>query len=79
MDRSRYTVMKYLIDRKTHAAINSKLFRKLYHVHNAWYEFELNKTQVEPIERIVVRFLFLSMQKSACWNCTTIFSSKSVM
>ena len=27
MDQSRHTVMKYLTDEKTHAAINSKLFK----------------------------------------------------
>ena len=32
MDRSRHTVTKYLTDEKTHAAINSKLFKKLGHV-----------------------------------------------
>ena len=35
MDRSRHTVMKYLSDEKTHAAINSKLFKKLDHVNSS--------------------------------------------
>ena len=35
MDRSRHTVTKYLSDKKTHAAINSKLFKKLDHVNNS--------------------------------------------
>ena len=34
MDRSRHTVTKYLTDRKTHVAVNSKLFKKLGHVNN---------------------------------------------
>ena len=34
MDRSRHTVTKYLSDEKTHAAVNSKLFKKLDHVNN---------------------------------------------
>ena len=35
MDRSRHTVTKYRSDEKTHAAINSKLFKKLDHVNNS--------------------------------------------
>ena len=29
MDRSRYTVTKYLSDEKTHGAINDKMFKRL--------------------------------------------------
>ena len=43
MDRSRHTVTKYLSDKKPHAAINSKLFKKLDHVNNSLYEVELAK------------------------------------
>ena len=35
MDRSRHTVTKYLSDERTHATINSKLFKKLDHVKNS--------------------------------------------
>ena len=31
MDRSRHTVTKFLNDKKTHSAINSKMFERLYH------------------------------------------------
>ena len=41
VDRSRPTAMKYLTDEKTHAAIKSKLFKKLDHVDNSLYEVEL--------------------------------------
>ena len=34
LDRSRHTITKYLTDKKTHAAINSKLFKKLDEVNN---------------------------------------------
>ena len=43
MDRSRHTVTKYLTDKKTHTANNSKLFRKLDHVKTSLYEIELTK------------------------------------
>ena len=41
MDRSRHTVTMYLTDEKTHATINSKLFRKLDHLNHSLYEVEL--------------------------------------
>ena len=56
MDKSRHTVTKYLTDEKTHAAINSKLFKKLDHVNNSLYEFELAKAQIEHKEPIIVGF-----------------------
>ena len=54
MDRSQHTVMKYLTDEKTHAAINSNLFKKLDHVNNSLYEVELAKAQIEHKEPIIV-------------------------
>ena len=59
MDRSRHTVTKYLTDEKTHAAINSKLFKKLDHVNNSLYEVELAKAQIEHKEPIIVGFFIL--------------------
>ena len=47
MDRSRHTVTKYLRDEKLHAAINSKLFKKLDHVNSSLYEVELAEAQIE--------------------------------
>ena len=41
MDRSRHTVTKYLSDKKTHSAINSKTFRRLNHITDQLYEVEL--------------------------------------
>ena len=35
MNRSRHTVTKYLSDKKTHAAINSRLFKRLDHLNNS--------------------------------------------
>ena len=58
-NRSRNTVTKYLTNRKTHAAINSKLFKKLDHVNNSLYEVELAKAQIDHKEQINVRFFFL--------------------
>ena len=63
MDRSRHTVTKYLSDEKTHAAINSKLFKKLSHVNNSLYEVELAKAQIEHREPIIVSFFILQYAK----------------
>ena len=63
MDRIRHTVTKYLTDEKTHAAINSKLFKKLDHVDNSLYEVELAKAQIEHREPIIVGFFILQYAK----------------
>ena len=59
MDRSRHTVRKYLIDEKTHGAIDSKLFKKLDHVNNSLYEVEPAKAQIVHKEPIIVGFFIL--------------------
>ena len=63
MDRNRHTVTNYLTDEKTHAAINSKLFKKLDHVNNSQYEVELAKAQIEHKEPIIVGFFILQYAK----------------
>ena len=63
MDRSPQTVTKYLIDEKTHTAINSKLFENLDNKNNSLYEFELAKAQVEHKEPIIVEFFILQYAK----------------
>ena len=63
MDRSRHTVTKYLSDEKTHAVINSKLFKKLDHVNNSLYEVELAKAQIEHKEPMMIGFFNLQYAK----------------
>ena len=63
MDQSRHTVTKYLSDEKTHAAIISKLFKKLDHVNNSLYEVELAQAQIEHKEPIIVGFFILQYAK----------------
>ena len=62
-DRSRHTVTKYLSDEKTHAAINSKLFKKLDHLKNSLYVVELAKAEIEHKEPIFVGFFYLQYAK----------------
>ena len=45
MDRSRHTVTQYLSDEKTHAAINTKLFKRLDHINDQFNEVDLAKTR----------------------------------
>ena len=61
--RSWHIVTKYLTDEKTHAAINSKLFKKLDHVNNSLYEVELAKAQIQHKEPIIVGFFILQYAK----------------
>ena len=63
MDRSRDPVTKYLIDEKTHAAIKSKLFKKLDHMTNSLSEVETAKAQIEQKEPIIVGFFILQYAK----------------
>ena len=63
MDRSQHTIKKYLIDKKTHATVNSKLFKKLDHVNNSLYNVELAESQIEHKEPIIVGFFILQYAK----------------
>ena len=63
MDQRRHIVTKYLSDEKTHAAVNSKLFKKLGLLNNSLYEVELAKAEVEHKEPILVGFFILQYIK----------------
>ena len=63
LDRSRHTVMKYITDEETYAAINSNLFKKLDRVNNSLYEVEPTKAQIEHREPIIVGFLLIQYAK----------------
>ena len=54
---------KYLSDKKTHASISSKLFKKLDHVNNSLYEAELAKGEIEHKEPIFFGFFILQHAK----------------
>ena len=62
-DQSRHTVTKYLSLKKTNAANNSQLFKKLDHVNNSLYEAELARAQIELNEPIIVGFFILQYAK----------------
>ena len=59
IDRSRHTVTEYLSDKKAHAAINSKLFKRLDHKNNSLYEAEHAKAEIEQKEPIIFGFFIL--------------------
>ena len=79
-DRSRHIVTKYLTDEKTHAAINSKLFKKLDYVNNSLYEVELAKAEIEQKKSLSLSgSSFFNTQNCECWSYTTTFSPDSAM
>ena len=63
IDRRRQTVLKYLSDGITHAAMNNEFFRKLDHLSNALNDGELAKTQIERTELILIWFFILVYAK----------------
>ena len=63
MDRSQHSVAKYLSHKKTHAAINSELFKNLDYVNYSLYEDELAKAQIEHKEPTIVVFFILQYAK----------------
>ena len=63
MDCSRHTVTRYLTDKKTHSAINIKIFKRLNHITDQLYEVELVKPEIEHREPIIVGFFILQYAK----------------
>ena len=63
MDRSRHTVTKYLTDKKTHSANNSKKFKRPNHITDQLYEVELVTSEIEHREPIILGFFVLQYAK----------------
>ena len=63
MDRSRHTVTKYLNDEKTQGVINTKLFKRLDHINDQFFEVEVAKAEIELKESIIVGFFILQYAK----------------
>ena len=59
LDRSRYTVTKYLTDEKTHSAIIEKPCKQLNFINDRIDEVELVKSETEHREPILVGFFIL--------------------
>ena len=58
-DGSRHSMTKYTNDKKTHAAINNKVFRRLGYINDQLYEVELAKSEIEHNGPIIVGFFIL--------------------
>ena len=54
MDRSRHSPTRYTNDKKTHAAINNKMFKRLGYINDQLYEVEIAKSATELKESIIV-------------------------
>ena len=74
MDPSRHSITKYTNDKKTHAAINKKMFKRLGHINNQLYEVEFAKPKMEHKESIIVTFLILQYFKLRILSSFTTFS-----
>ena len=68
--------MKYFTEEKTHAAKNSKLFKKLDHVNNSLYEVEIAKEQIEHNEPIIFGFFNLQYTKLRMLELYYIFFTR---
>ena len=62
-DRSRRIVTKYLNYKKTHSAINNKLFKRFNFITDQLYEVELVKSEIQHREPIIVGFFILQYAK----------------
>ena len=76
MDRSRYTVTKYLTDEKTHSAINGKTFKRLNHITKQLYEVEVVKSEIEHRELIFVGFFSIQYAKQRMLELHYLFFKK---
>ena len=46
MDRSHHSITEFMNDEKTHASINTKMFKRLGHINDQLYEVELVKSEI---------------------------------
>ena len=79
MCRSPNTMTKHLKDEKTHAVINSKLFKELNHVNKALNEVEFAKAEIKHKKQSLSGFSTFNTQKFEIWNSSTTIPLKSVM
>ena len=50
-------------DKKTHGAINKKLFKRLNHINDQLYEVKMAKAEIEHIKLFIVKFIILQYAK----------------
>ena len=62
-DRSRHPVTNYLTDEKTHNAINSKMFKRPNNITDHLCEVEIDVSESDHRELIIVGFLILQYAK----------------
>ena len=74
-DRSHHTVVKYLSDEKSRAAINSKSFREL-ELH--YMRLNTRRHSLNTKKQSLSGSLFLNLQNAECLKFTTFFSPNSV-
>ena len=63
VDRSRHSLTKYTNDKKTHAVISNKMFKRLGHINDQLYEVGLAKSEIEHKEPSFVGLFILQYAK----------------
>ena len=77
MDRSQHTVTKYLTDEKARSAINTRMFKPPINITDQLYEVELDKSEIEHRQPIVVGFFILQYAKLRMLELHYIFLRNS--
>ena len=78
MNINQHSATKYLNAKKTHAAINCKLFKKLDRLNNSIYEWSSPKYKLNTNNQSLSAVSSFNTQSYECWNCTTTFTTNSV-
>ena len=63
MDHSPHSITKFTIDEKTHAAVTSKMFKRLGHINDQLYEVNLAKSETKHKEPIILGVPILQYAK----------------
>ena len=67
-DRSRFSVTEYLIEEKTHAAINNNLFKRLAQISDQIYEVELVNSNIE-LKEPILKSQSLTLAEKDLFSC----------
>ena len=76
MARSPHTVTKYLNGKKTHKAINNKIFERLVYINDQMFAVELVKSEIKQKEPITVGFFIPKYAQLRMLELYNIFFDK---
>ena len=76
MDRGRHSITRYTNDKKTHAAIKNKMFKRLGYINHQLYEVEIAKSATELKESTTVALFILQYATLRMLELYCIFFTK---